>query len=76
VWLGLRLRPRLLLLLLGPGLVEGLLLLEEVAVAVGAVHAREVIEVNHLLELAVAGVAVVSAESAANVHVGRLHLIF
>ena len=47
-------------------LVKCLLLFKEVALTVGALHAGQVIEVDHLFEVLVAGVAVVRAESAAN----------
>ena len=47
-------------------LIKCLFLFEEVALAVGALHAGQVIQIDHLFEVLVAGVAVVGAKSAAN----------
>mmetsp|Transcript_20972 Transcript_20972/g.28215 ORF Transcript_20972/g.28215 Transcript_20972/m.28215 type:complete len:151 (-) Transcript_20972:73-525(-) len=66
---GLLLRLGLMSLLLGRGLLEGFLLLEKIALAVRAAHRLKVVEVDHFSELAVAAVAVVGAESAANLQV-------
>jgi len=61
LWLRLRLRLRLDL-----GLLIGLLLFEEVALAVGTPDGGDVVQVDKLLEVLVACVAVIGSLSSSN----------